>query len=162
LQHWEFRNDVLTLDSKFKPTYYRTSPDMDPHQTPDRGYGPGAVIERPKVLYNEASGKYVMWMHWENGQDYKDARCATASCDTIDGDYVYHGSFNPIGYMSRDCTLFQDDDGSAYFISAARDNADLHCYRLSENYLSIESLGPNLPPTPVRSCLSNNKSSNRR
>lgn len=138
LSEWEFRNDVLTLDSKFKPIYYRTSHELDPQQTPDRGYGQGAVIERPKVLYNEMTGKFVMWMHWENGRDYKDARCAVATSDTVDGDYVYRGSFNPLGYMSRDCTLFQDDDGSAYFISAARDNADLLLYRLSDDYLSID------------------------
>jgi len=42
--------------------------------------------------------------------------------------------------MSRDCTLFADSDGSAYFISAANNNADLHVYRLSSDYQSIASL----------------------
>ncbi|MEJ8304310.1 family 43 glycosylhydrolase [Saccharibacillus sacchari] len=42
--------------------------------------------------------------------------------------------------MSRDCTLFQDDDGRAYFISAARDNADLHVYRLADDYLNVDRL----------------------
>lgn len=138
LIHWEFCRHVLSLDSEFKPVYYRTSPDMNPADNQDAGYGAGAVIERPKVLYNAQTGKYVMWMHWENGSDYGEARCAVASCDTIAGDYVHHGSFNPIGQMSRDCTLFQDDDGTAYFISVARDNADLMIYRLSDDYMSID------------------------
>ena len=76
-----------------------------------------------------------MWAHWEMPSDYKLARCAVAVCDTIDGDYTYLGSFNPMGYMSRDCTLFVDDDKCAYFISAARDNQDLHIYCLTEDYL---------------------------
>jgi hypothetical protein len=145
LKTWEFYNDVLTLDSKVKPLYYRASLDLNPHQTED-----GATIERPKVLYNKKSGKYVMWMHWENGQNSREARCAVASCDTADGHYTYHGSFNPIGNMSRDCTLFQDDDGTAYFISAGRDNADLLIYRLSDDYLSIEEHVKTLWPGQFR------------
>ena len=42
--------------------------------------------------------------------------------------------------MSRDCTLFQEDDGTAYFISASRDNADLHVYRLTKDYMNVEAL----------------------
>jgi hypothetical protein len=150
LKQWEFRNHVLSTDSIFRPVYYRTCEELDPYGTVDKGYGSGAVIERPKVLYNEQSGKYVMWMHWENGRDYHDARCAVATCETIDGDYVYHGSFNPIGHMSRDCTLFRDDDGTAYFISAARDNADLLIYRLSDDYLSIDEHVKTLWPGQYR------------
>lgn len=89
-------------------------------------------------------------MHWENGKDYSAACCAVASCDTVDGNYVYHGSFNPAGEMSRDCTLFVDDDGTAYFVSAARGNADLHIYRLSEDYLAIEEHVKTLWPGQYR------------
>jgi len=145
LAEWEWRSDVLTIDSEVEPIYYRTSLDMNPFSTDS-----GANIERPKVLYNAMTGKYVMWMHWENGRDYSDARCAVATCDTVDGAYTYRGSFNPIGHMSRDCTLFQDDDGTAYFISAARDNADLLVYRLSDDYLSIDELVRTLWPGQYR------------
>jgi hypothetical protein len=41
--------------------------------------------------------------------------------------------------MSRDLTLFRDDDGTGYLISAANENADLHVYRLTPDYLGIES-----------------------
>lgn len=150
LYHWESRGAVLTLASKASPVYYRTSLALVMVDQEDNGFGQGAVIERPKVLRNERTGKYVMWMHWENGRNYSDARCAVATCDTIDGEYVYHGSFNPIGHMSRDCTVFQDSDGSAYFISAARDNADLLVYRLSDDYLSIEEHVKTLWPGQYR------------
>src|SRR5512145_1298541 len=39
--------------------------------------------------------------------------------------------------MSRDDTLFKDDDGKAYFLSAANENADLVLYELSADYLTI-------------------------
>ncbi|HEY6723712.1 MAG TPA: RICIN domain-containing protein [Polyangiaceae bacterium] len=129
LRRWEHAHDVLTMNS---------DPGLDP-----------ANVERPKVVYNSATGKYVMWMHWENGMDYGEARAAVASSDTVDGDYTYHGSFRPFqdsgvmdhgkpGYMSRDCTLFVDDDGKGYFLSSSNENYDLHLYSLSDDYLSIE------------------------
>ena len=143
---WEFRGDALTLHSPFRPLETRT----DPRLITDPDTGRGANIERPKVVRNPRTGQYVMWMHWENGKDYADARCAVATCDTVDGEYVYRGSFNPVGHMSRDCTLFVDDDGTAYFISAARDNADLHIYRLSEDYLAIDEHVKTLWPGQYR------------
>lgn len=110
-----------------------------------------ANIERPKVVYNASTKQYVMWMHWENGSNYGEARAAVASSSSITGDYTYHGSFRPLadsgvmdhgkpGYMSRDCTLFVDDDGKAYFISASNENYDLNLYQLTPDYLKIERL----------------------
>lgn len=134
LTDWEFRNHVLTTDSKMEGYRVRTKLMLSNED------GSKVNLERPKVLYNEKTGKFVLWVHFENGKNYHDAAIGIASCDTPDGDFTYHGHFNPYGYMSRDCTLFKDDDGTAYFISAARDNADLHVYRLSEDYMNVESL----------------------
>lgn len=134
LVDWEFRNHVLTADSKTESYRVKTKLQL-------RNEDGGKVnLERPKVLYNEKTKKFVMWVHFENGKNYHDAAAAIAVCDTPDGDFVYYGHFNPYGYMSRDCTLFQDDDGTAYFISAARDNADLHMYRLTDDYLNVDKL----------------------
>jgi hypothetical protein len=120
LRTWEFRGNVLT-------------------QTSASELG-SAKIERPKVIFNASTGQYVMWMHKENGADYAEARAAVAVSSTVDGPYTYLGSFRPLGHMSRDITVFRDDDGTAYMISAARENADLHVYRLSTDYRSIASL----------------------
>ena len=137
LIRWTFENTILNLESKREKHYVRT--DVTLEIEGDRAnIGEGCNIERPKILYNEITGKFVMWMHWEKPSDYSEARCAIAVCDTLDGDYIYLGSFNPLGHMSRDCTLFKDDDGTAYFISSSRGNADLHIYRLSEDYLAID------------------------
>lgn len=99
-----------------------------------------ANIERPKVIYNSSTGKYVLWMHWENGSDYGQARVAVAVSDTVDGDYTYQGSFRPLGYDSRDMTVFRDDDGTAYLISATSVNADLNVYQLTSDYLGVDHL----------------------
>jgi hypothetical protein len=42
--------------------------------------------------------------------------------------------------MSRDITVFVDTDGAGYMISAARENYDLHIYRLTADYTGIASL----------------------
>lgn len=128
---WRFSNNVLTKNSQVKPT--RVSADL----SLSRENGGKINIERPKVLYNEKTKKFVMWAHYENGENYLSASVAIATCDTPDGDFIYHGSFRPFGEMSRDCTLFLDDDKKAYFISAGRDNADLFIYLLSEDYLNV-------------------------
>lgn len=134
LENWEFVCHSLTTDSKTEGIRHRT--DLSLYHDID-GARKKVNIERPKVLYNKLIGKYVMWMHYENGQNYHDARCAVATSDTPGGEFVYHGSFNPFGEMSRDCTLF-DDGNDAYFISASRDNADLHIYRLTADYLNVD------------------------
>ncbi|WP_422768766.1 RICIN domain-containing protein [Plantactinospora sp. WMMC1484] len=120
LRDWEFRNNVLTQSSASELQV--------------------ANIERPKVIYNASTGRYVMWMHKENGSNYSEARAAVASSATVDGTYTYHGSFRPLGqHMSRDITLY-NDGGTAYMISAADENYDLHIYRLTADYLNVASL----------------------
>lgn len=134
LINWEFRNNILTSESETEKIRVRTDLKLI-----NEG-GRKVNIERPKVIYNQLTGKYVMWAHYENGIDYLCAAACIASCDTPDGDFTYHGSFNPYGYMSRDCTLYEDESGDVYFISAARDNADLHIYRLAEDFMNVESI----------------------
>ncbi len=120
LRTWEFRNNVLTQSSAAELNV--------------------ANIERPKVIYNAATNRYVMWMHKENGSDYGEARAAVAVSSTVDGNYTYLGSFRPMGHMSRDITAFVDTDGAGYMISAARENFDLHVYRLTADFTNVATL----------------------
>lgn len=115
LKNWEFRNTVLKNLGE------------------ENGF-----IERPKVVYNEKTKKFVMWMHKEDQSGYSAARCAVASSDQIDGTYTYHGSFRPNDNLSRDCYLFKDDDGTAYFVSSSDNNATLAVYQLTPDYLKVE------------------------
>ncbi len=137
LINWEFENCILSLDSPTSEYYVRTDSTLEiSGQKAD--IGEGCNIERPKVIYNEKTKQWIMWMHWERPSDYSEARCAIAVSDDITKEFRYLGSFNPVGHMSRDNTLYKDVDGTAYFISSARDNADMNIYRLSDDYLSID------------------------
>ena len=57
---------------------------------------PGCVIERPKVLFNKKTGKFVMWFHHElKGQGYNAALTGVAVSDNITGPYKYIRSLRP-------------------------------------------------------------------
>lgn len=56
----------------------------------------GCVLERPKVLFCAATGKFVMWFHLElKGQGYRAARVGVATADRPEGPYTFHRSFRP-------------------------------------------------------------------
>ncbi len=143
----------------------------------------GSVMERPKVIYNPKTEKYVMWFHLElKGKGYSAARAAVAVSNKITGPYTYIGSkrinlgqfpynmpenirnlnFNLQdfekwwtpewykavenglfikkdlngGQMSRDMTLYVDDDGKAYHIYASEENLTLHIAELTDDFLN--------------------------
>jgi len=143
----------------------------------------GCIMERPKVVYNEKTQKYVLWFHLElKGQGYKAARVAMAVSDNPTGTFEYVRSYRPNagvyplnftpeqkndtliqtdipkserqrfraavenglyvrrdlagGQMSRDMTIFVDDDKRAYHIFASEENQTLHIAELSDDYQS--------------------------
>ncbi len=54
------------------------------------------VIERPKVIYNAKTQKFVMWFHHElKGQGYSAAMTGLAVSDNVNGPYTYVKSVNP-------------------------------------------------------------------
>lgn len=139
------------------------------------------IIERPKVIYNERTGKFVMWFHLEHkGKGYDAAEYGVAVSDNPVGPFEFLYSSRsckgvwPInmtedeirkaqqfgytdrkkkiprqdvvdgcwlardiqtGQMSRDMTLFVDDDGKAYHIFSSEENQTLHVAELTDDYL---------------------------
>ena len=121
LYNWKFEGLALS------PDYTDTTHDI----------AKGCVIERPKVIYNASTRKYVMWFHLElRGKGYSAARAAVAVSDKVTGPYTYVHSFRPNGNMSRDMTLFKDGKDSAYIIYSSRENYDLRIAKLSDDYLT--------------------------
>jgi hypothetical protein len=131
---WEHRNSVVTTS---------TAPVLNNNNL---------IIERPKVIYNASTKLYVMWAHWDmescSGQSgsYCDSEAVVFTSPTVDGNYTYVKHFQPGSDGSRDCTLWQEPDGSAYFVStggpggnAAGDFHDTEAYQLTSDYLSVQS-----------------------
>jgi hypothetical protein len=88
------------------------------------------LVERPKVLYNSSTGKYVMWLHIWNGD-----AVGYATSSSVCGTYTYLGSSQPLGNESFDIGSFQDTNGDAYLLSANYDNGII-VYQMSADYLS--------------------------
>lgn len=142
----------------------------------------GCILERPKVVYNSKTGKYVMWFHLElKGKAYSAAYAGVAVADKPAGPFTFFraGRINagqwpadmpqeqrtlapeggipaltssnypanadpaaffkrdfPGGQMSRDMTIFVDDDGKAYHIYSSEENGTTHIARLTDDYTS--------------------------
>lgn len=92
------------------------------------------VLERPKVIYNDKTKKFVMWLHVDS-HDYAKAAAGVAVCDTPNGTFEYLGSMRPNDAMSRDMTLFKDDDGKAYHVYSSEHNKTLYISLLTDDYL---------------------------
>lgn len=97
--------------------------------------GPNRIVERPKVVFNASTQQYVMYLHIDNSS-YSEAKVGVATSSSVCGPYTYRGSFQPLGFQSRDIGLFQDTDGSAYLLSEDRANG-LRIDRLSSDYLTV-------------------------
>ena len=122
----------------------------------------GMVLERPKVIYNAATKKFVLWFHADS-MDYAAAKCGVAVSDKPEGPFTYLGSFRPnagkwpvnakeedkkdpkaplvrdhdAGQMARDLTVFVDEDGKGYLFTASEDNATMHISELTDDYLGL-------------------------
>ena len=154
----------------------------------------GSIIERPKVIYNKKTGKFVMYFHLELiGTGYRSARVGIAVADNPTGPYQYIKSCRPNaghwplnlteeqqalkdvesdfshegtpewlkaasegmfvrrdfegGQMSRDMTLFVDDDEKAYHIYSSEENLTLHLAELTDDYLDYTGKYIRIAPT---------------
>ncbi|KAF5863372.1 hypothetical protein ETB97_010252 [Aspergillus alliaceus] len=97
--------------------------------------GPNRVLERPHVIYNDATSKYVMWMHIDNS-NYGEAKSGVATSSSVCGAYEYIGSFQPLGHESRDIGLYKDDDGTGYLLTEDRPNG-LRINKLTDDYTNV-------------------------
>jgi unsaturated chondroitin disaccharide hydrolase len=65
-------------------------------QDPNSEITKGCILERPKVVYNKLTKKYVMWFHLElAGKGYNAARSGVAASDKPAGPYTYLKSYRP-------------------------------------------------------------------
>ncbi|MBP5153343.1 MAG: family 43 glycosylhydrolase [Lachnospiraceae bacterium] len=117
-----------------------------------------AVIERPKLIYNEKNKQYVLWFHADgptakSDSNYAAACAGVAVSDSPFGPYRFIDRYRlntcPAGQedfypdskgMARDMNLFKDTDGTAYIIYSSEENYTLYISKLNEDftYLATE------------------------
>jgi hypothetical protein len=119
---------------------------------------PGAhgpwIVQRPKVIYNNLTRKFVMYFHLDQPKHkapqtqsggYQFRRVGMATAANAAGPYTFVRGFEPDGIPSLDMNLFKDPlDGRAYLI---RDCA--HQYvgisRLTPDYLNTTGVINRIP-----------------
>lgn len=119
---WTWKNEGIVLAAE------ETDETHDLHKS--------NVLERPKVIYNEDTDKYVMWMHIDDA-NYTKASVGVAVSNSPTGPFQYLYSKRPHGFDSRDMTIFKDDNGIAYLIYSSEDNSELHIGPLNRDYLDV-------------------------
>lgn len=115
------------------------------------------VIERPKMLYNEKTGKYVIWFHSDdkteqNSYPYDVGMSGVAIADSPFGPFRFINRYRlnecPPGQLdcyptskgeARDMNLFQDDDGTAYITYTSENNKTLYISKLNEEYTYLSA-----------------------
>jgi hypothetical protein len=99
-------------------------------------------MERPKIVYNAATDRFVLWFHYvgypgTHATTVGKADAGVASCSTVNGTYTFHGFQRPEGSSInvKDSTLFVDTDGTAYFVHASKeDTFTMYVDRLTADY----------------------------
>lgn len=111
-----------------------------------------SIIERPKMIYNEKTGKYIIWFHGDgptaaSNSNYAAASAGVAVCDTPYGPFKFidryrlntcpedqEDKYPKSKGMARDMNLFVDDDGTAYIIYSSEENLTLYISKLNDTY----------------------------
>ena len=123
LVNWKYEGLVLESDKENVESPLHTS----------------KVLERPKVLYNEKTNKFVMWFHADS-PDYVYAGTGIAVSDSPTGPFDFRCVMQPNRQDSRDMTLFKDVDGTAYLIHSKDWNKTLNIARLTDDYTNVDGL----------------------
>lgn len=129
-------------ESKLEETYWNLAEDR-------------CIMERPKVIYNEATDKYVLWFHAdghtpESTSNYGKAQAGVAISDTPYGPFKLVGTYDlyysqEVDYEAvndhpgavRDMNVFVDADGTAYISYSSEMNQTTYIGKLNDTYTGL-------------------------
>jgi len=104
-------------------------------------------IERPKILYNQITSKYVLWFHLDTAS-FSLQKVGVATANKITGPYTWISGFQPDNLASYDMTVYQDPHRSdRAFLCRSVENQYAGISQLTEDYLNttgIISKGPRI------------------
>jgi hypothetical protein len=103
---------------------------------------PFVYMERPHVIYNDKTKKYVMWMHLDN-KEFSYGLTGVFVAVSPTGPFLLSGIFHdrgpdgggPNNDDNRDQSIFKDDDGKAYHIFSSHKNNGLVISEMTSDYL---------------------------
>ena len=121
LRDWKYEGLALqsNKDDPASPLYYKK------------------VLERPKVIYNAKNNNFVLWAHADSA-DYVFGGIAVAVSDSPTGPFKLLYAKQPNKQDSRDMTIYQDIDGTAYLVHSKDWNMTMNISRLNEDYTDTD------------------------
>ena len=121
LRDWKYEGLVLESDKNdpTSPLYYKK------------------VLERPKVIYNAKNNNFVLWAHADSA-DYVFGGVAIAVSDSPTGPFEFLCAKQPNKQDSRDMTIWQDVDGTAYLVHSKDWNKTMNISRLNADYTDTD------------------------
>ena len=120
LEHWTFEGRILANTSisvglpAAEPPVYR--------------------LERPKLLYNRATRRYVLYFHLDSAR-FLLGMVGVCTASSVAGPYTFVRGYRPDGLRSLDLTLYQEADGHALLVRSV-DNLRIGISRLTSDYLN--------------------------
>jgi hypothetical protein len=114
----------------------------------------GCRLERPKVVYNESTKKYVAYFKlFLKGQSLNLGYTGIATADKITGPYTYIKKFAAASPTagSGDFALFKDSLGSLYHVCVRKSDRIMVMAKMTNDYLSPETNYTALPGIAVNS-----------
>ncbi|EPQ28064.1 uncharacterized protein PFL1_04391 [Pseudozyma flocculosa PF-1] len=97
---------------------------------------PFQVGERPKIIKNASTGKYVLWFHADSS-NYSKAQVGVCTASAVAGPYDCSSVFSPLGLESRDMNVYVDDDKTGYLIFATNDNQETAVATMTPDYTGL-------------------------
>lgn len=100
---------------------------------------PKSYTDRPHIIYNEATKKFVCWAKQMHSGDWSQTRTVLVS-DTITGPYrVVRENQRPLGMSAGDFDVFVAADGKAYMIFE-RTHSAMVIAELTDDYLDFNGV----------------------
>lgn len=92
---------------------------------------PTAMMDRPHILYNEKTKKYVVWLKIMGDLSY----FAVLQADDILGPYkMVNKKVNPHGNLVGDFDLVVDEETGRGYVISERPHTCIYCAELNEEY----------------------------
>jgi len=108
---------------------------IPPSEDPASSLHPTSMMDRPHILFNERTGKYVCWLKIMHPDGAQTETVLTA--DRLTGPYeVVREGLRPLGMNAGDFDLVKARDGKAYYYFE-RVHSEMICADLTDDYTDV-------------------------
>jgi hypothetical protein len=122
LMNWQNAGVVMSVD----------------YNNPQSDIAHGCILERPKVIFNELTKKFVAFFKlYLKGDGYATAYVGVATANSPLGPFTYSHKFLACGSVngSGDFAMYKDEDGNLYHLAVRKPDKRFSIAKMREDYL---------------------------